>query len=365
MTGGMDADALLSRNAEILQLLDAATRARGDGAPTERERVLAAEAEANIAALASAAPPGALMPGCSTSAPSGDSSSGAVPFKTFVDVARAEGLLRLPCDVPPRAHAAPITNGRTGLPGVPPLSMVSGVDDVDDDVPGYVPRAADGTAFRKDEATGRLYYDGPNGEIPRGDARVTYFALASGPPAGFQWHLVPGINTRLRAREEVKFYTRADVVSQDPLDGGAVFRFDVRRPKLGHGVSFNIGAGPDGTPLLSYSSLRALYELPDGSKWCEHVDYYDLDDVRQTARAVGHKVWRRTVLLPDHDEERELVRVRGWRHTRMSKCEYESWIYTGEEYNREAQSGGLVDKEAFYWRVGFDPETIRQVEVSD
>ena len=28
MTGGMDADALLSRNAEILQLLDAATRAR-------------------------------------------------------------------------------------------------------------------------------------------------------------------------------------------------------------------------------------------------------------------------------------------------------------------------------------------------
>jgi hypothetical protein len=49
----------------------------------------------------------------------------------------------------------------------------------------------------------------------------------------------------------------------------------------------------------------------------------------------------------------------------MSKCEYESWIYTGEEYNREAQSGGLVGKEAFYWRVGFDPETIRQVEVSD
>jgi len=24
-----------------------------------------------------------------------------------------------------------------------------------------------------------------------------------------------------------------------------------------------------------------------------------------------------------------------------------------------------VGKEAFYWRVGFDPETIRQVEVSD
>ena len=85
----------------------------------------------------------------------------------------------------------------------------------------------------------------------------------------------------------------------------------------------------------------------------------------QTARAVGHKVWRRTVLLPDHDEERELVRVRGRRHTRMSKCEYESRIYTGEEYNREGQGGGLVGKEAFYWRVGFDPETIRQVEVSD
>lgn len=361
--GGMNADALLSRNAEILKLLDAATRARGDGAPTERELALAAEAEANIAALASAAPPRALMPGCSTSstAPS-ESSNGAAPFKTFVEVARAEGLLRLPCDVPPRAHVAPVANGQ--LPGVPVVPMVSGVEDVDDDVPGYVPRAADGTAFRKDETTGRLYYDGPNGDVPRGDARVTYFAPAVGPPAGFQWHLVPGAN-RLRSRDEVRFYTRADVVSQDPLDAGAVFRFDVRRPKLGHGVSFNIGAGEDGSPLLSYSKLRALYELPDGSKWCEHVDYYDLDDVRQTARAVGHKVWRRTVLLPDHDEERELVRVRGRRHTRMSKCEYESWIYTAEEYNREASSGGLAGKEAFYWRVGFDPETIRQVEVRD
>ena len=87
----MNADALLSRNAEILKLLDAATRARGDGAPTERELALAAEAEANIAALASAAPPRALMPGCSTSSTAPESSNGAAPFKTFVEVARAEG----------------------------------------------------------------------------------------------------------------------------------------------------------------------------------------------------------------------------------------------------------------------------------
>jgi hypothetical protein len=50
---------------------------------------------------------------------------------------------------------------------------------------------------------------------------------------------------------------------------------------LGHGISFNIGTGDDGSPLLSYSTLCALYQMPDGSKWAEHVDYFDLDDLQQ------------------------------------------------------------------------------------
>ena len=36
------------------------------------------------------------------------------------------------------------------------------------------------------------------------------------------------------------------------------------------------GTGDDGSPLLSYSTLCALYQLPDGSKWAEHIDYYDM-----------------------------------------------------------------------------------------
>lgn len=34
-----------------------------------------------------------------------------------------------------------------------------------------------------------------------------------------------------------------------------------------HCACFNIGLGQDGTPLLSWSQMKAVYKLPDGSIW--------------------------------------------------------------------------------------------------
>ena len=62
----------------------------------------------------------------------------------------------------------------------------------------------------------------------------------------------------------------------------APFTFSLRDP--GHGISFAIGEGDDGSPLLSYSICHAYYQLPDGSKWAEHTDLYDVDDLRSAGK---------------------------------------------------------------------------------
>ena len=46
-----------------------------------------------------------------------------------------------------------------------------------------------------------------------------------------------------------------------------------------HCACFNIGEGPDGSPLISWSDLLALYQLPDGSTWAEHGTLYDTEDL--------------------------------------------------------------------------------------
>lgn len=54
------------------------------------------------------------------------------------------------------------------------------------------------------------------------------------------------------------------------------------------------------------------------------------------------------------------VRCGGPFGLRLSKCEYESWIYTRIEYGDQERKGELVGKEAFFWRVEFDPKTLRR-----
>ncbi len=73
----------------------------------------------------------------------------------------------------------------------------------------------------------------------------------------------------------VRFYQAVTV--QDPDDGQKEYSFDLA--DTAHGACFNIGMGPDGSPLISWSDLHALYELPDGTKWAEHGFFHDVEDM--------------------------------------------------------------------------------------
>lgn len=74
---------------------------------------------------------------------------------------------------------------------------------------------------------------------------------------------------------DVRFYHA--VTLQDPDDDQKHYSFDLADPA--HGACFNIGMGPDGSPLISWSDLHALYELPDGTKWAEHGFFHDAEDM--------------------------------------------------------------------------------------
>ena len=73
----------------------------------------------------------------------------------------------------------------------------------------------------------------------------------------------------------VRFYQRATVA--DPDSPGAHFTFDLG--DAAHAACFNVGVGPDGGTLISWSPLHALYTLPDGTAWAEHSNLWDAEDL--------------------------------------------------------------------------------------
>ncbi len=89
----------------------------------------------------------------------------------------------------------------------------------------------------------------------------------------------------------VCFYQAVTV--QDPDDSQKEYRFDLADPV--HGACFNIGIGPDGSPLISWSNLHALYELPDGTKWAEHGFFHDAEDM-VSIPTVGRAVHRMPIM---------------------------------------------------------------------
>ena len=76
----------------------------------------------------------------------------------------------------------------------------------------------------------------------------------------------------------VKFFDEVTVTDPDSAAKAYLFSVEDRE----HCACFNIGEGADGSPLISWSDLVALYQLPDGSKWAEHGSLYDIEDL------VGH-----------------------------------------------------------------------------
>lgn len=73
----------------------------------------------------------------------------------------------------------------------------------------------------------------------------------------------------------VKFFEEVKVT--DPDGETRVYHFSLASPQ--HCACFNIGEGPDGSPLISWSDLVALYRLADGTTWAEHGTLYDAEDL--------------------------------------------------------------------------------------
>lgn len=93
----------------------------------------------------------------------------------------------------------------------------------------------------------------------------------------------------------MRFYQRATVA--DPDSPGAHFTFDLGDPA--HAACFNVGVGPDGGTLISWSPLHALYTLPDGTAWAEHSNLWDADDLVRARHGYCHagRSWRAELLV--------------------------------------------------------------------
>eukprot|EP00877_Chromochloris_zofingiensis_P006217 jgi/Chrzof1/1849/Cz10g23180.t1 len=120
-----------------------------------------------------------------------------------------------------------------------------------------------------------------------------------------------------------------------------------------HGICFHIGEGPDGSPLLSWSTLYAIYELPDGSKWAEHSYLHDDDDITAFGIKAGKDV---AALLPK--EPQELIMRQGRYHSLLQNVDDERWIHEGCLPDRLSCGD---PENAFFWTRVFDPHTLQEV----
>lgn len=128
--------------------------------------------------------------------------------------------------------------------------------------------------------------------------------------------------------------------------------FSVTRPW--QSMSFCIGLSPDGlSSLLSYSMPIAFYRLQDGSLWCQHIDFYDAEDIRQmAARAgVGHSHLTSSML------ENELLAGAGFKHTPLEEAEFYVHIFTLEGYKILSRTNRLP-ADAYFCRRVFNPATM-------
>lgn len=144
----------------------------------------------------------------------------------------------------------------------------------------------------------------------------------------------------------VRFYMEADVV--DPDDEKRVYKFNLNSPW--HCASLNLGQGPDGSPLLSYSDIHCFYELPDGSKWIQHGHFWDADDIKEHARKRGLSYDH--LLAQDHGSK-ELLKKDGIHYSRASDIEYECWVFDGRE---NIPLPHHLEGDSYYWRKTFDVE---------
>eukprot|EP00892_Ulva_mutabilis_P007235 jgi/Ulvmu1/4884/UM020_0170.1 len=147
------------------------------------------------------------------------------------------------------------------------------------------------------------------------------------------------------------------VADSDECD--RLYSFSLAEPH--HCPCFRIGVGGDGTPLLSWSRLKAMYRLPNGQVWAEHEDLWDTEDLRSHAASVGKTI--KDVELQGFGEA-ELVLSKRRVHSRVANVEYECFVY-----DAALPSGGFVDshheKNSYFWKRDVDPTTLMMTLVHE
>ena len=139
-----------------------------------------------------------------------------------------------------------------------------------------------------------------------------------------------------------------------------------------HGACFNVGvAGADGTALLSWAQLVALYRLPDGTSWAEtrvFVDGADFRAARAAAVAAAAEAAAAEGLPPPPPPPdlaaglapRELLARGGRVHSRLRAVEAECWLYQGALPPHGGGPPGRTE-DAWFWKTEYDPETLTAV----
>ena len=154
------------------------------------------------------------------------------------------------------------------------------------------------------------------------------------------------------------FFAAVTIVDADEPD--REFKFDLTEPLTynSHGACFNIGIGNDGSPLISYSIVRSFYQLPDGSMWAEHEDFYDSEDLDALAKRTGNRALRKALdkpataaSIPDECKpDMQLVRRSGRFHSRLETVEEELYVYDRDEFARRVAEEKLVGHvNSTYW----------------
>jgi len=179
-----------------------------------------------------------------------------------------------------------------------------------------------------------------------GDARITLRKNLPQPPRGFTGMAAHG----LKSLAGVAFFEEAEV--PDPDDSSRVFTFTIREPV--HCACFNIGPGPDGSPLISWSDLYTLYTLPDGSKWAEHGYFFDSEDLRAHAKTLGRTA--DDLIGPEKLPDQHLFKNKNRYHSRIINIEYECWIFKDDIPEIWKPS-----PDAYFWKKAFDPDSLREV----
>ena len=130
--------------------------------------------------------------------------------------------------------------------------------------------------------------------------------------------------------------------------------FSVARPW--QSISFCIGVR-DGSSLLSYSMPTAFYRVQDGSQWCQHIDFFDADDIRQMGQRQG---LMHSARLTQGMAPQELMAAVGHKHTPMDDAEYYAHIFPAAVYQTLLHTNRLPAGAFFCTRV-FDPASLEVV----